>query len=518
MNIFALLLFTFNCLLLSLGQECGQVRYGTGLIINGTEVKRGEFPFLVGIKTKEDQAYICGGSLITKSHALTASHCIHEKYRTTRRRPDDIVAVVGKYDLRQANENGAFEMRIIEIIVHEDWDPNVERYDADIAILVFEKEVQISNFINIVCLPKYFRSNSLESGEVVGWGVSERTRISENEVIPRKVKIGKPPSNENCFYDESYLAQLSSERTYCAGGKNAGPCFGDSGGGFYVRTSSGWHIQGLVSATVLTTNYTCDSGKYALYTNVAKFYDWIWGKITKINFIQLPCYFDVAEKLKDKPYKCTGQISILSDDNNIISTIGNHLPDKSNNDVGLLDLNSKHNKKVGDILYIPDGLGKLFPKLKILYIQNCKLKSLARKNFKNMDQLSTISLSKNQIEHIDPDTFYDVPMLFSLRLNGNKLRSLQNDLFLLTPRLQYVILSNNLLEIFDSIIIGRSKGMKSLDLSYNELKTIFIEFSEFKDIQLVDLRGNQCINEIYFTSKSLKDFQDSIKKNCSKNF
>ena len=62
---------TFNYLLLSQAQECGQVKYSTGLIINGTEVKRGEFPFLVAIKTVEDQKYICGGSLITKSHALT---------------------------------------------------------------------------------------------------------------------------------------------------------------------------------------------------------------------------------------------------------------------------------------------------------------------------------------------------------------------------------------------------------------------------------------------------------------
>ena len=215
-----------------------------------------------------------------------------------------------------------------------------------------------------------------------------------------------------------------------------------------------------------------------------------------------------------KPYLCTGQIKIQSDSISIISTIGDHLPGKSNNDVALLDLNSRHSNKVRDIRYIPEGLGKLFPKLKILYIQNCKLKSLSRKNFASMDHLSTISLTKNQIENIDPDTFYDVPMLFSLRLNGNKLSSLSNDLFIHAPRLKHVILSNNLLELFYSNIFDSNKNLKSLDLSYNKLKTIIIEFPEFKDIQLVDLRGNQCINDIFITSKSLTDFENSIKRNC----
>jgi Leucine-rich repeat (LRR) protein len=212
---------------------------------------------------------------------------------------------------------------------------------------------------------------------------------------------------------------------------------------------------------------------------------------------------------------CTGQIKILSDSYSVISAIGDHMQGKSNNDVTLLDLNSRQSNKIRDIRYIPEGLGKVFPKLKILYIQNCKLKSLSRKNFANMDNLSTISLTKNQIENIDPDTFYDVPMLFSIRLNGNKLSSLSNELFIHAPRLKHVILSNNLLEVFYSNIFDNNKDLRSLDLSYNKLKTIFIDFPEFKDIQLVDLRGNQCINDIFITSKSLRDFQNSIKKNCS---
>lgn len=234
------------------------------------------------------------------------------------------------------------------------------------------------------------------------------------------------------------------------------------------------------------------------------------------NLIYLFSLEDLQFFFNRKPYICSGQIKVMSDNINVISTIGEHLESKSNNDVSFLDLNSRHSHKIRDIHYIPNDLGKLFPSLKILYIQNCKLKVLSRKNFKNMNKLSTISLTKNQIEHIDPDTFHDLPMLFSLRLNRNKLSTLSNDLFIHAPRLKHVIFGNNLLEDFESSIFDSNKNLKSLDLSYNKLNTIFINFPEFKDLQLVDLRGNQCINDIFLTSKSLNNFQDSIKKNCTK--
>lgn len=159
---------------------------------------------------------------------MIASHCIHEKYRSTRFSPEDLTVLVGKFDLRVDDESDSTEMKISEIIMHEDWNPKENRYDADIAILVFDKEVEFNNYIRTVCLPKMYKSNSLQSGDVVGWGVSERTSITHGEALPRKVKIDKPPPNDQCFLEDSYFAQISSTRTFCAGGKNAGPCFGDS--------------------------------------------------------------------------------------------------------------------------------------------------------------------------------------------------------------------------------------------------------------------------------------------------
>lgn len=120
-------------------------------------------------------------------------------------------------------------MEINKIIIHEDWKPYVTRYDADIAILFFEREIQFNEFIKPACLPDSSKSNSLIEGKVVGWGSSENTGFKNAENIPRKVNIKKPPSNEYCFLHKKDLTELSSNRTFCAGGENSGPCKGDSG-------------------------------------------------------------------------------------------------------------------------------------------------------------------------------------------------------------------------------------------------------------------------------------------------
>lgn len=52
-------------------QACGKFSFNTGLVVNGDEVKRGEFPFLVALLKLKTQKFFCGANLITQKHALT---------------------------------------------------------------------------------------------------------------------------------------------------------------------------------------------------------------------------------------------------------------------------------------------------------------------------------------------------------------------------------------------------------------------------------------------------------------
>lgn len=55
---------------------------------------------------------------------------------------------------------------------------------------------------------------------------------------------------------------------------------GDSGSGFYVDEKPSWKILGVVSSA---TVQECGSNDFVLFTNVAKFTNWIHSEIIKTN-------------------------------------------------------------------------------------------------------------------------------------------------------------------------------------------------------------------------------------------
>lgn len=59
-----------------------------------------------------------------------------------------------------------------------------------------------------------------------------------------------------------------------------------SGGGFFVDHKGKWILRGLVSGSILKPDLTCDVERYALYTQVSKFFSWINGTITTNNGFQ----------------------------------------------------------------------------------------------------------------------------------------------------------------------------------------------------------------------------------------
>jgi hypothetical protein len=126
-------------------------------------------------------------------------------------------------------------MDISKILIHEDWKYYAKRYDADIAILFFEREVQFNEYIKPACMLGSGKVNSLLAGKVVGWGSSEKTGFNNAEDVPSKLSIKAPPTNEFCFLHEKSLIDISSNRTFCAGGESAGPCRGDSGKQIFSR-------------------------------------------------------------------------------------------------------------------------------------------------------------------------------------------------------------------------------------------------------------------------------------------
>ena len=62
--------------------ECGQTKVGSNRIVNGKPAKRNAWPWLAALGYTDpnsgDVLYLCGATLVTARHVVTAAHCIRD--------------------------------------------------------------------------------------------------------------------------------------------------------------------------------------------------------------------------------------------------------------------------------------------------------------------------------------------------------------------------------------------------------------------------------------------------------
>ena len=75
--------------------NCGEAKRATK-IINGVDTEVNEYPWMVKIWSNYS---ICGGSIISPLHVLSAAHCVDLAY------PQDFSVVVGEHDLGDTEES-----------------------------------------------------------------------------------------------------------------------------------------------------------------------------------------------------------------------------------------------------------------------------------------------------------------------------------------------------------------------------------------------------------------------------
>jgi Trypsin len=150
--------------------QCGEFSTTGGLVFHGTLAKRDRWPFLAALFNTETQKFFCGGSLISVRSILTAAHCIQDKNRAVARKPSEVIAFLGRYDLNVSHERDSVPAYPVDIVIHPDWKPFDLNYDADIAIIKLSEDVSLRRNIYTVCLwtPD---TNILreDDGTVVGW-------------------------------------------------------------------------------------------------------------------------------------------------------------------------------------------------------------------------------------------------------------------------------------------------------------------------------------------------------------
>jgi len=259
-------------------------------IFGGQEAEPGSFPWMVSFvdidkRHPNSPPYsICGGTLITPRHVLTAAHCF-EGVDPSDWKTGALDVRLGLLDIRD-DENPLATARIVNVTIHEDYKfpaPGKAMPINDIAIVTLNKDIPLGrrSGVNVACLPReegVIRPN--RTAVVAGWGTtSQATRGTKTEAVLRFAYV-KEFSRSVCqakWQIKYGSAVVITDDMLCAGSPESDTCGGDSGGPLmWLNEDYKYVVAGIVS---FGPN-SCGNFHPGVYTKVEKYLGWIEKETT----------------------------------------------------------------------------------------------------------------------------------------------------------------------------------------------------------------------------------------------
>merc|ERR1712212_379161 len=212
---------------------CGLENPGKERIVGGHEAAENEWPWQVALFI--DDAWFCGGSIISDEYVMTAAHCADGASYF------DIMA--GAHNVRASSEPHRVEITSYEGFTHPDCLPPAE--DAD------------NGYVGELTTP-------------VGWG---KNADSAGGITPTLQMVEDLPviDNPTC---NSYYGIIYDGIMCIDSSDGKGVCNGDSGGSLNMRqeAQNKWTQVGVAS---FVSSSGCESGDPHGFTRVAYFGQWI---------------------------------------------------------------------------------------------------------------------------------------------------------------------------------------------------------------------------------------------------
>ncbi|CAL7941480.1 unnamed protein product [Xylocopa violacea] len=264
--------------------QCG-IRYTQG--INGRiktpsyvdgDAEFGEYPWQVAILKKDptESVYVCGGTLISPKHILTAAHCV----KTYAAR--DLRIRLGEWDVNHDVEFYPYiERDVGNVYVHPEFYAGT-LYN-DIAILRIDHEVDFlkNPHISPACLPEKREDFTRNRCWTTGWGKDAFGDFGKYQNILKEVDV-PVVSNQVC---EQQMRRTRLGPGFnlhpgfiCAGGEEGkDACKGDGGGPMVCERNGRWQLAGVVSWGI-----GCGQpGVPGVYSRVSHYLDWIHQVINR---------------------------------------------------------------------------------------------------------------------------------------------------------------------------------------------------------------------------------------------
>ncbi|XP_055602658.1 uncharacterized protein LOC129751283 [Uranotaenia lowii] len=246
------------------------------LVTHGNTAQASQFPWHGALyrSTVTELKYLCGATVVSKRIAITAAHCVAHDKSSDPIDPGSLLLYLGKTNLKKWT-GPEQDAKIDRIHIHPDY--NYRRFFADIAVLRLRNDVKFTHFIRPACLWNFDEDYKVlinKVGFVPGWGYNEQGLVSEELSYAQMPVV----AHETCIWsNRDFFSKVTSNTSFCAGFRNGtSVCNGDSGGGMVFKQNNHWYLRGIVSVSAaLQNNVSCDTNHYAVFTDVAKFLQWI---------------------------------------------------------------------------------------------------------------------------------------------------------------------------------------------------------------------------------------------------
>lgn len=153
------LLGLLACVLLTSAFEA--TAEGDNYIVGGRNAQRGQFPWLVSLRTVQNK-HFCGGYILSNRWIGTAAQCT----RRHQAKPHNIIAVTGAHTRVDGVRN-----RIARIIIHPRNVPH--RLIYDIAVLQTAVDIVFNALVRPVTLPTRRVVHDGTTVQLAGWGYTK---------------------------------------------------------------------------------------------------------------------------------------------------------------------------------------------------------------------------------------------------------------------------------------------------------------------------------------------------------
>merc|ERR1712165_106842 len=231
-------------------------------IVGGFEAQENQWPWQVALFI--DNAWFCGGSIISENYVMTAAHCADGASYF------DIMA--GAHNVRASSEPHRVEITSYNGWTHPGWNHNT--LENDIALIELPSPMSFNEYIKPSCMP--MAGDTADVNEMVtctGWGKPSDSAGGISPVL-RMVEDRPIISNAEC----NSIYGIVGDGVVCidtTGGK--GTCNGDSGGPLnmkYNMKNAGdkWKQVGVVS---FGASAGCEVGYPAGFTRTEYYLDWV---------------------------------------------------------------------------------------------------------------------------------------------------------------------------------------------------------------------------------------------------